>query len=128
VKRLVAVAALLTAGLALRPAATLAATNTRVVQWSPFAADGGLRSGLIATPKYGGGCWTGSVVLHRGYRCVAGNRIYDPCFSDPTPDDVVVCVPELFASHVVRLRVSGDMNNNYSARPGWLGRCGSPVG
>jgi hypothetical protein len=117
-KRVVAVAALLTAGLALWPAATLAATRTRVVQWSPFATDGGLRSGLISTPKFGGDCWTGSFVLHRGYRCVAGNRIYDPCFSDPMRDDAVVCVPDPFTSHVIRLRVSGDMNDSYSAPPG----------
>jgi hypothetical protein len=109
---------LLVLGLALWQGTTLAEAKTRVVHWSPVASDGTLRSGLIATPKYGGDCWTGSFVLHRGYRCAARNLIYDPCFTDPTRDDAVLCVGDPFTDHVIRLRVSGDMENSYSAKPG----------
>ena len=107
------------------PSAAVAAT--RVIHWSPFSGDGSLRSGLSATPRFGGDCWTGSFVLHHGYRCMSGNRIYDPCFSDPNRDDVVVCVENPFVRGVVRLRVSGALDDVYSARPGsvWAVRLAS---
>src|SRR4051794_28649382 len=92
----------------------LATAKTRVVRWSPFNAVGGLRSGLVATPKFGGDCWTGSFVLHGGYRCAAGHYLYDPCFSDPTRDDAVLCVGDPFTRHVIRLRVSDRMDNDGS--------------
>ena len=108
-------------------ASGLAIAKTKVVHWSPFASDGSLRAGLVATRKFGGDCWTGSDVVHRGYRCAAGNFIYDPCFSDPKRDDAVVCMEDPFTTHVVRLRVSGDMNNSDSARAGvvWAVRLAS---
>lgn len=95
-----------------------AQATTRVVHWMPFTDNGSLRPDLIATPKFGGDCWTGSFVLHLGYRCAAGHFLYDPCFSDPTRDDAVVCVGDPFTRHVLRLRVSGNMDNADSARPG----------
>lgn len=90
---------------------------TRVVHWSPFAGDGSLRSGLVATPRFNGDCWTGSFVLHGGFRCMTGHRIYDPCFEDPLRDGVV-CVADPFARGVIRLRVTGDLSDDGSARPG----------
>ncbi len=97
--------------------ATGAYAKTKVVHWSPFGADtDSLRTGLVATPKYGGRCWTGSFIVHRGYRCSSGNRIYDPCFPDMERDDVVVCVADPWARGVIRLRVTGDLSNSYSAR------------
>jgi hypothetical protein len=110
--------ALAACGCLLSSSAALADAKTRVVHWSPFAADRALRSGLIATPKFGGDCWTGSFVLHAGFRCMAGNFIYDPCFTDPTRDDAVLCVGDPFTRHVIRLRVSGTMSDSYSAKPG----------
>jgi hypothetical protein len=104
-------------GCLLSSSAALADAKTRVVHWSPFTADGALRAGLIATPRYGGDCWTGSFVLHTGFRCAAANFIYDPCFTDPSRDDAVLCVGDPFSNHAVRLRVSGEMNDAYSAKP-----------
>ena len=98
--------------------ASSALGRTTVVHWSPFTSDGSLRSGLVATPKYHGDCWTGSFVLHRGYRCMTGNRIYDPCFGDPNRDDAVVCAQDPFARGVIRLRVSGDFSDIGSAPAG----------
>ena len=91
----------------------------------PFTDNGSLRPDLIATPKFGGDCWTGSFVLHLGYRCAAGHFLYDPCFSDPTRDDAVVCVGVPFTRHVLRLRVSGNMDNADSA---CRARCGRAPG
>jgi hypothetical protein len=118
---------LLLLGFALWAGSAVAEAKTRVVHWSPFASDGTLRSGLVATPRYGGDCWTGSFVLRRGFRCAAASFIYDPCFTDPTRDDAVLCVRDPFTRHVIRLRVSGDLNNTYSAKPGivWAVRLAS---
>ena len=42
-------------------AAAPSQAQTRVVHWSPFSDAGdALRPGLVATPRYGGDCWTGS--------------------------------------------------------------------
>jgi hypothetical protein len=107
----------LTAVLGLCFTATPAPARTRVVYWSPFSDTGSvLRAGLIATPKYGGDCWIGSSVVHAAYRCAAGNYIYDPCFAD-SEHDTVVCAPDPFSTHVIRLRTHR-MNGSYSARAG----------
>jgi hypothetical protein len=84
----------------------------------PTTSDGALRPGLVATAKFGGDCWTGSFVLHGGYRCSAGNFLYDPCFTDPTRDDAVLCMGSPFDRHVIRLRISGRKDRGFSARIG----------
>jgi hypothetical protein len=99
-------------------AATPAAASTRVVHWSPFAAEGALRPGLTAAPAFGGDCYTGSFAVHGAYRCIAGHLLRDPCFADPGRDDAVVCVADPFAHGVIRLRVSGDLNRSASAPAG----------
>jgi hypothetical protein len=99
-------------------AAAPSQARTRVVYWSPFSDTGtALRPGLIATPKYGGDCWTGSFVVHAAYRCAAGDYIYDPCFDDAAYEDTVVCARDPFSTHVIRLRTDL-MNGSYSARKG----------
>jgi hypothetical protein len=46
-----------------------------------------------SAPSGKGSCWTGSIaVLRNGaWRCMAGNRIYDPCFSVASLPGAVVC-------------------------------------
>ncbi len=40
-----------------------------------------------------GSCWTGSLVVARAgaWRCMAGNRIYDPCFEQPGGGNTLTC-------------------------------------
>ena len=71
--------------------ATPASAATHVVRWSPFI-DGALRPGLLATPAFGGDCFTGSFAVHDAYRCADGNFLRDPCFADSKRDDAVLCV------------------------------------
>jgi hypothetical protein len=73
-----------------------------VVRWSPLV-EGALRRGLVATPAFGGDCFTGSFAVHNAYRCIDGNFLRDPCFADSTRDDVVLCVRDPFSRGVVRL-------------------------
>ena len=108
-------------------AAAPAAASTHVVHWSPFAADGALRPGLVATPAFGGDCYIGSFAVHGAYRCIDGHFLRDPCFADPGRDDAVVCVGGPFGHGVIRLRVSGDLDRSGSAPAGlvWAVRLAS---
>jgi hypothetical protein len=74
-----------------------------------------LRPGLVATPAFGGDCFTGSFAVHNAYRCADGNFLRDPCFADATRDDAVLCVRDPFSRGVVRLRVSGHVDRSGSA-------------
>jgi hypothetical protein len=97
--------------------ATPAPAATKVVRWSPFIGET-LRPGLVATPAFGGDCFTGSFAVHNAYRCADGNFLRDPCFADPTRDDAVLCVRDPFSRGAVRLRVSGNLDRSGSAPPG----------
>jgi hypothetical protein len=103
------------AAFAIALATTPAEAATQVVRWSPFRADGALRTGLVATPAFGGDCFTGSFAVHRAYRCIHGHLLEDPCFADPSRSRVVVCVRSPFARGVIRLRVSERLSNRFSA-------------
>lgn len=60
--------------------------STRVITFAPTG---------TPTEQVDGYCWVRSLAVWRdgAWRCMSGNRIYDPCFSasDTSPD--VVCVP-----------------------------------
>jgi len=90
---------------------------------APFVG-GALRPGLVATPAFGGDCFTGSFAVHDAYRCIDGNVLRDPCFADPTRDDAVLWVRDPFSRGVVRLRVSGNLDRSGSAPSSLVGRCG----
>jgi hypothetical protein len=92
-----------------------ASGKTAVIHWSPFDADGSLRAGVGASPAFGGDCYTGSFAVHGAYRCSAGNRLRDPCFTDPNRDDAVLCIASPFSHVGTRLRVTGALNNDGSA-------------
>lgn len=94
--------------------ATPTSAATRVVHWSPFV-DGALRPGLVATPAFGGDCFTGSFAVHGAYRCIEGHFLRDPCFADPARDDAVLCVRDPFSRGVVRLRVTHNLDRTGSA-------------
>jgi hypothetical protein len=95
-----------------------AEAKTTVIRWSPFDADGTLRAGLAATPAFGGDCFTGSFVVNGAYRCIAGHLLRDPCFPDPTVTTRVLCVRDPFTRGVVRLRVTGHLDNGFNTGPG----------
>lgn len=58
--------------------------ETKVVTYQPAVPSG---------PRRKGSCWTDSIaVLRKGaWRCMAGNMIYDPCFSIGSRRGTVVC-------------------------------------
>lgn len=56
---------------------------------------------MPAGPKRKGSCFTFSVAAPgRGYRCMAGNEIYDPCFRMPGHFGAVVCGADPFGQQI----------------------------
>lgn len=115
------VLALLLAGI---PAAARAAT--RIITYSPFGPDGALRPGLTATAAFGGTCDTESFVVSGTgvLRCFAKTTIYDPCYRDAARTTmgrmVVVCVPDPWATAIVRLRATQAPGAQDGVRPAGL--------
>ena len=57
---------------------------TQVITFHPAAPKG---------PQRQGHCWTDSAAVDRlgAWRCMVGNSIYDPCFTNPELKDAVIC-------------------------------------
>ena len=86
-------------------ALALAATN--VVLVSPWS-NGILRHDLTVSEKATGSCWSRSLVTDRpnAWRCMAGNDIYDPCFSESASSKTVACMKGPFSKDVALMRVT----------------------
>lgn len=67
-------------------------TSTSVVVYEPFISNG-VASGIEVASTVRGYCWTDSLAVARqdAYRCLSGNDIYDPCFSNPYGLRQVAC-------------------------------------
>jgi len=97
--------------------------RTVELRYRPFAADGSLRDGLRATPRFGGSCVTGSFLVAgpSAFRCTAATHIYDPCYLDPRTStmerSVMVCVHAPWSRNVLRLRVDGPLSGGGAAPP-----------
>jgi hypothetical protein len=97
--------------------APAAAARTALRLFTPFAADGGLRPGIVAHRRSGGGCHSGSFVSDSptAHRCFSGNLILDPCYREPhhsTRARVVFCVDSPWDRSAIRLGVSGRLRTS----------------
>jgi hypothetical protein len=96
----------------------LAATGaTRVVLYAPYSSiEGDLRSGFTITSTVHGSCWIGSLASTRpdAWRCMAGNFIHDPCFSNPTKIQVA-CPPDPFAKAVLLIDLNKGLPSHGSS-------------
>lgn len=79
-------AAAITPAPAAKPAAT-ASRGTTVINFRPSGATG---------QEIEGYCWVRSLAVSRpgAWRCMAGNQIHDPCFSNTDNDTSVICVAD----------------------------------
>jgi hypothetical protein len=86
-------------------ALTLAATN--VVLVSPWS-NGNLRHDFTVSEKVTGYCWVRSLATDRpdAWRCMAGNDIYDPCFSQSASSKTAACMKGPFSKDVVLMRLT----------------------
>jgi serine/threonine protein kinase len=72
------------------PATTIPPSAATAVEvYMPYSNEG-LAAGFTTAAIVGGSCWTGSLMAQRtdAWRCMVGNYIYDPCFSDAAGDQV----------------------------------------
>ncbi len=83
------------------PAASLASGATRVIHFGPFGSHGGMRLDYRASSTLHGYCWTESIASARSdaWRCMVGNRIFDPCFTNPSHSRVA-CADDAFSRSV----------------------------
>lgn len=72
------------------PPAHAATTRTAVHVFKPWRPDGRLLGRLRIVGRFRGSCWTESIAVPGEYRCLAGNEIFDPCFSKPRSHGKVV--------------------------------------
>ena len=89
-------------------------TRTVVKLYAPFTDMGGTLSiGLAVTDKLSGSCFAASVAdpyRTDAYRCMAGNRILDPCFVPNPTATTLACVAEpLWNANVIQLTISGKL-------------------
>ena len=100
-------------------AASAGALETKTERYTPFNADGELRSDLSASDM-SGECWTSSSILGRddAWRCVTGNSLRDPCFESPIESDVLICARSPWDKSVVRLEASLDYDDFWSWKGG----------
>lgn len=107
---LAALCAITTALATPAPAAT---AQTTVVIFNPWASSG-LRSGFIVSQKVKGSCWTHSLATERpdAWRCMAGNDIYDPCFSSSPHEGMVACAEGPFSKRIVLMTLTKPLTDN----------------
>lgn len=65
--------------------AMISATTTATRVFAAYRPDGAPTAGVVAHRP--GTCFSSSILVAtaRAYRCIAGNRILDPCFAGPSP-------------------------------------------
>jgi hypothetical protein len=86
-----------------------AGARTLRLTYTPFAADGQVRADLNVVRR-DGECFFTSLKVARGYRCITGNLLRDPCYADVTRDSTeVVCAAAPWSRTVVRIALSDDL-------------------
>ena len=109
------------AALVLAASAGGATQTTRVTVYRAFS-DGKVAPGLTVVRTLKGECFAGSIADPRrdAWRCIIGNAVNDPCFSDPAVASWVLCPADgtPFGTKVLRLSLA-------KALPKSLGNHGS---
>jgi hypothetical protein len=101
--------------------AAMKAPGTTEHIFAPFTG-GSVAKGLRVVKSVRGTCWTGSEGTARAdaWRCMSGNLIYDPCFSDQTSggDTYVICAESPFARTVVKFVLTKPLPYKYGNKEG----------
>ncbi|MFF8029049.1 protein kinase [Streptomyces sp. NPDC007896] len=97
------------------------ATQTQVVTISPWSPDGTPAGGITVTGRSSGSCFgtAESTMRTDAWRCSAGDRILDPCFSpDSNPGDTSALCLDGAPNRMVELSVPQGFPGNNDHRPG----------
>ncbi|MFE5374402.1 hypothetical protein [Streptomyces mirabilis] len=96
-------------------------TRTQVVTLNPWSPDGTPASGITVTDRASGSCFgtAESTVRTDAWRCTAGDRILDPCFSpDSNPEDTSALCLDGSPDRMVQLSVPQGFPGNNDHMPG----------
>ncbi|MFI2764759.1 serine/threonine protein kinase [Streptomyces echinatus] len=102
-------------------APSVQATQTQVVTISPWSLDGTPASGVTITDRASGSCFgtAESTMRTDAWRCTAGDRILDPCFSpDSNPEDTRALCFDGAPNRMVELAVPQGFPGNNDHMPG----------
>jgi hypothetical protein len=91
------------------PAVSTAAAvaHTLKVYVSPVTSAGSPAGGYQVTSRASdASCEAGSEAIGEGYRCSAGNYIYDPCWAEKAAKPTVLCLAEPWLHTVAELRLN----------------------
>jgi hypothetical protein len=96
-------------------------TGTSIHLYSPFAA-AGPAAGVHIARSAAGSCWTSSLADPRSdaWRCLVGNYIHDPCFSNEiNPTDYVLCPQYTPGDRLLRINLTKTLprSSNTSGDP-----------
>ncbi|MEU1596052.1 serine/threonine-protein kinase [Streptomyces sp. NPDC005708] len=97
------------------------AMQTQVVTMSPWSLDGTPANGITITGRASGSCFGSAESTMRtdAWRCTAGDRILDPCFSpDSNPEDTSALCMDGDPNHMVELSVPQGFPGNNDHMPG----------
>ncbi|MGW2854556.1 serine/threonine protein kinase [Streptomyces sp. NPDC001221] len=102
-------------------ASSAQATQTQVVTLSPWSRDGTPATGITITDRASGSCFgtAESTMRTDAWRCTAGDRILDPCFSpDSNPEDTSALCLDGAPTRMVELSVPQGFPGNNDHMPG----------
>jgi hypothetical protein len=99
----------------------LARTTTQTHIYQAFSGSG--RPSVRITSILRGSCWSDSLAAGRddAWRCMSGNYIFDPCFSSPKAQGVVLCVVSPWNRSGVEIVLTKRLPNPYAGRPSTTG-------
>lgn len=84
-----------------------AAAHTQTVHVSPVTRAGAAVEGYRVTSRASdASCEPGSEAIGEGYRCSAGNYLYDPCWAEKTATPTVLCLAEPWLRTVAQLQLN----------------------
>ncbi|WP_344402050.1 serine/threonine-protein kinase [Streptomyces longisporus] len=102
-------------------AASSAPTQTQVITLSPWSPGGTPATGITITDRASGSCFgtAESTMRTDAWRCTAGDRILDPCFSpDSDPSDISALCLDGAPDRMVELSVPEGFPGNNDHMPG----------
>ncbi|MFF3593807.1 serine/threonine-protein kinase [Streptomyces sp. NPDC002387] len=102
-------------------ASSVQVTQTQVVTMNPWSLDGTPANGITITDRASGSCFgtAESTMRTDAWRCTAGDRILDPCFSPGSnPEDTSALCMDAEPNHMVELSVPQGFPGNNDHMPG----------
>jgi hypothetical protein len=94
-----------------------AAAGTRTVIYRAFTSSG--QPAIKVAKLVGGSCFSGSSEADRkdAWRCMTGNFIHDPCFSNPKANGIVLCPTHAWKRSGIEINLSKPLPKKFADTP-----------